>query len=154
MVRLQTAVGLCVSAAVGWSLSRIHSMGRPRQPCIQGRRPQWTGTSLGKPQGEHPVSVWLILQRKHAHSWRDKTGNHGPWKESKCWNVQSPFTEPRQYDLWENVPSFAALLQAEHHQKGTRTKTSLQVSVLFCLSFPSCLFPTAANNTAAFMHPI
>lgn len=44
------------------------------------------------------------------------------------------FAEQRQYDLRENVPCFASLLQAEHHQKGARTEVPLQVSAPYSLS--------------------
>lgn len=51
VTRVQISVGLCVSPVVWQSLPRIHSMGRPRQACIQSGGPKWTGASLGTPQG-------------------------------------------------------------------------------------------------------
>lgn len=52
MTRVQTAVGLCVPAAVWWALPRLHTVGRPGQPRVPGSWPQRTGTPLGEPQGE------------------------------------------------------------------------------------------------------
>lgn len=48
-------------------------------------------------------------------------------------------TEPRQYDIRENVPCIAALLQAQHHQKGAWSKTPLQVSVPLSNKWTVCL---------------
>lgn len=56
--------------------------------------------------------------------------------------VCSHSIEPRQYDLWENVPCIAALLQVEHHQERTRTKAPLQVSFP---SLSSCFVTTATH---------
>lgn len=52
-IRVQTAMGLRLSAAMWWSVPRIHPMGRPGHPGVQGGRPQRSGTSLGEPKGEH-----------------------------------------------------------------------------------------------------
>ena len=57
---MQASVGLCVSATVRCPLPRIHSMGRSGQPGVQGGRPQRTGTSLGKSQGEHILQASVV----------------------------------------------------------------------------------------------
>lgn len=84
MARVQTAVGLCLSAAVWRPLPRIHPMGRPGQPGVQGGRPQRTGTSLGKPQGEHP-GLWDSPYRENEHTGGEtKQPKQGTWEQSKC----------------------------------------------------------------------
>lgn len=63
-------------------------------------------------------------------------------------------TEPTQYDLRENVPGFAALLQAQHHQKRARTKTPLQVSVPISQSLTFCLLFTKTSNIIVTASPL
>lgn len=76
MDRVQAVVGLRVSVALWWSLPRIHSMGGPRQPGFPGGRPQWIGSSLGKPQGEFPgLCVFHLIGKMNTQ--REKN--------SKCW---------------------------------------------------------------------
>lgn len=100
---------------------------------VSGETTRWASSSVsnehgrgGTKTGEHETRVNIV--------------------ESLPDDVWYLFTEPRQYDLWENVPCFAALLQAEHHQEGARTKTPFQVSVTTSLSFSSCFIPTATHT--------
>lgn len=83
--RMQTAVGLCLSAAVWRALPRIHPMGRPGQPGVQGGRPQWTGTSVGEPEGERlPVCVVSYSRETHKFSHNTATKIAGLIAEWRC----------------------------------------------------------------------
>lgn len=141
VARVQVVVGLCVPAVVWWSLPTIHPMGRKGQTCVQSRGPKRTGTSLGKPQGEYH-SVWASVHRNKPAIMDKKNFKNSTFQ---VLNIQSHITAQRKYDLWKDVPCFAALLQAEHHQERAWTKTALQVWVLFC-SFSACICTTIPHT--------
>lgn len=53
-------------------------MGRPGQPRVQGGQSQWTGTSLGKPQGEHPGLCGSFYRDNVKHTCEEtKQQKHG-----------------------------------------------------------------------------
>lgn len=82
-----------------------------------------------------------LVLRSVFQGWGTATHREGLKIVQDQDNVWSLFAEPTQYDIRENVPCFAALLQAEHHQKRARTKTPLQVC-LFIFFIHLLLLPT------------